>query len=46
MVRQVADQMTAETLHGCGHFMTEERPEFVVRDIPVLTEMTALVGDA
>jgi pimeloyl-ACP methyl ester carboxylesterase len=33
MVRQIAADVTAETLQGCGHFMIEERPEFVVRHI-------------
>jgi pimeloyl-ACP methyl ester carboxylesterase len=30
MVAMVAENVEAHTLAGCGHFMTEERPEFVI----------------
>jgi pimeloyl-ACP methyl ester carboxylesterase len=30
MVAMVAEDVKAQTLAGCGHFMTEERPQFVV----------------
>jgi pimeloyl-ACP methyl ester carboxylesterase len=33
MVAMVAEDVVARTLAGCGHFMTEERPEFVVEQI-------------
>ena len=33
MVAMVAENVVARTLAGCGHFMTEERPEFVVEQI-------------
>lgn len=33
MVAMVAQNVEAHTLAGCGHFMTEERPEFVIEHI-------------
>ncbi len=41
MVAMVAANVEAHTLAGCGHFMTEERPEFVVDHIVALTERLA-----
>ena len=37
----LAANVEAHTLAGCGHFMTEERPEFVVDHIVALTERLA-----
>jgi len=33
MARQVAEDVTAETLADCGHFVPEECPDAVVRHI-------------
>jgi hypothetical protein len=33
MVAMVAENVEAHTLAGCGHFMTEERPAYVIRHI-------------
>jgi pimeloyl-ACP methyl ester carboxylesterase len=33
MVAMVAEDVEAHTLAGCGHFMTEERPQFVIDQI-------------
>ena len=38
MVAMVAENVEAHTLAGCGHFMTEERPQFVIDHIVALTE--------
>jgi pimeloyl-ACP methyl ester carboxylesterase len=43
MVAMVAENVEAHTLTGCGHFMIEERPEFVAEHIIALT---ARVADA
>jgi pimeloyl-ACP methyl ester carboxylesterase len=40
MVAMVADNVEAHTLAGCGHFMTEERPEFVVEQILAMAAKT------
>ena len=36
MVEQVAEQVTAETLDDCGHFVPEECPDAVIRQIRAL----------
>jgi pimeloyl-ACP methyl ester carboxylesterase len=36
MVAMVAADVEAHTLGGCGHFMTEERPAFVIDHIRAL----------
>jgi pimeloyl-ACP methyl ester carboxylesterase len=41
MVMMVAEHVEAHTLAGCGHFMTEERPEFVIDQIVTLTMRVA-----
>jgi hypothetical protein len=33
MVAMVAEDVEAHTLAGCGHFMIEERPQFVIDQI-------------
>jgi pimeloyl-ACP methyl ester carboxylesterase len=33
MVAMVAENVEAHTLPSCGHFMPEERPEFVIGQI-------------
>ena len=33
MVAMVAENVEAHTLAGCGHFITEERPQFVIDQI-------------
>jgi len=38
MVAMVAENVEAHTLAGCGHFMTEERPQFVIDHIVALAE--------
>jgi pimeloyl-ACP methyl ester carboxylesterase len=40
MVAMVAENVEAHTLAGCGHFMNEERPEFVVEQILALAAKT------
>lgn len=39
MVKQVAENVTAETLDDCGHFIPEECPEAVVRHIRSLAAL-------
>jgi pimeloyl-ACP methyl ester carboxylesterase len=41
MVAMVAKNVEGHTLTGCGHFMTEERPEFVADHIVALTARVA-----
>ena len=41
MVAMVAENVEAHTLAGCGHFMSEERPQFVIDHIVALTERVA-----
>jgi pimeloyl-ACP methyl ester carboxylesterase len=41
MVAMVAENIEAHTLAGCGHFMIEERPQFVIDHIVALTERVA-----
>jgi pimeloyl-ACP methyl ester carboxylesterase len=41
MVAMVADKVEAHTLAGCGHFMPEERPRFVVDQIVALSVRVA-----
>ena len=41
MVAMVAEHVEAHTLEGCGHFMTEERPEFVIDQIVALSTRVA-----
>lgn len=41
MVAMIATNVEAHTLAGCGHFMTEERPEFVVGHILNLSTRVA-----
>jgi pimeloyl-ACP methyl ester carboxylesterase len=41
MVAMVAKNVEAHTLTGCGHFMTEERPEFVADHIVALIARVA-----
>ena len=36
MVAMVAENVAAHTLAGCGHFMIEDRPEFVIAQILAL----------
>ena len=38
MVAMVAENVEAHTLTGCGHFMPEERPQFVIDQILKLSE--------
>lgn len=45
MVAMVAENVEAHTLTGCGHFMIEERPEFVTDHIVALTARVAAVRD-
>lgn len=33
LVAMIAENVEAHTLADCGHFMIEERPEFVIRQI-------------
>jgi pimeloyl-ACP methyl ester carboxylesterase len=42
MVAMVADNVEAHTLADCGHFMPEERPEFVIGHILGLCARTAV----
>jgi pimeloyl-ACP methyl ester carboxylesterase len=37
MVAMIAENVEAHTLAGCGHFMIEERPEFVIDQIVALS---------
>jgi pimeloyl-ACP methyl ester carboxylesterase len=41
MVAMVASNVEARTLAGCGHFMTEERPQFVIDQILKLSARVA-----
>jgi len=41
MVAMVAENVEAHTLAGCGHFINEERPQFVIDHIVALTERVA-----
>jgi pimeloyl-ACP methyl ester carboxylesterase len=41
MVAMIAENVEAHTLAGCGHFMTEERPEFVIDRIVALSARVA-----
>jgi len=41
MVKMVAKHVEAHTLAGCGHFMTEERPDFVIDQIVALSTRVA-----
>jgi pimeloyl-ACP methyl ester carboxylesterase len=41
MVAMVAENVEPHTLAGCGHFMTEERPEFVIEHIVALSARAA-----
>ena len=45
MVAMVAENVEAHTLTGCGHFMIEERPEFVPDHIVALTARVAAARD-
>jgi pimeloyl-ACP methyl ester carboxylesterase len=45
MVAMVAENVEAHTLTGCGHFMIEERPEFVADHIVTLTARVAAARD-
>jgi pimeloyl-ACP methyl ester carboxylesterase len=45
MVAMVAENVEAHTLTGCGHFMIEERPEFVTDHIVALTARVAAARD-
>ena len=41
MVRMVAHDVEAETPSGCGHFLPEERPDAVIRQVLALAAATA-----
>ena len=41
MVAMVAEDVEVHTLAGCGHFMTEERPQFVIDQILKLSARVA-----
>jgi pimeloyl-ACP methyl ester carboxylesterase len=45
MVAMVAENVEAHTLTACGHFMIEERPEFVADHIVALTMRVAAARD-
>ncbi len=42
MVKMVAENVEAHTLADCGHFMIEERPQFVIRHIIDLNARCAI----
>jgi pimeloyl-ACP methyl ester carboxylesterase len=44
MVTMIAQNVEAHTLAGCGHFMPEERPEFVIGHILDLSARVALAS--
>ena len=46
MVAMVAENVEAHTLADCGHFMTEERPAFVVGQILDLSKRVAAHSEA
>jgi pimeloyl-ACP methyl ester carboxylesterase len=46
MVSMIAKNVEAHTLIGCGHFMIEERPEFVVERIRALSERVVATNTA
>jgi pimeloyl-ACP methyl ester carboxylesterase len=43
MVAMIAENVEAHTLAGCGHFMPEERPQFVIDQIVALSTREAAV---
>jgi pimeloyl-ACP methyl ester carboxylesterase len=45
MVAMIAENVEAHTLTGCGHFMIEERPKFVIDHIVALTARVAAARD-
>ena len=46
MVAMVAENVAAHTLAGCGHFMIEDRPEFVIAQILALrARVTGIQGE-
>jgi pimeloyl-ACP methyl ester carboxylesterase len=46
MVAMVADNVEAHTLADCGHFMTEERPAFVIEHILAISARAAARSDS
>jgi pimeloyl-ACP methyl ester carboxylesterase len=46
MVAMVADHVEAHTLADCGHFMTEERPAFVIEHILAISARAAARSDS
>jgi pimeloyl-ACP methyl ester carboxylesterase len=46
MVAMIAENVEAHTLTACGHFMPEERPEFVIAQILALrARVTGIQGE-